>query len=178
VTQEQPGEAPEQPHQPRSLLWFYVLLGSVAAVFALGVVLWPPLRASHWERQVRAAFERGDLQAAGEALDKLEAIGPPARGAFARLLAPNGAWYRGQVIQDVGRRENRWLLPLVVRLVREDRDPAPVYLALAAAESMSGRIFLDRDFLPRTREQGSAVEQGRARLLDWWERDGRQKHGD
>ena len=166
------------PHRVRSLLWFYVLLGAAAAVFALGVVLWQPLRASHWERRVRDAFDRGDLQAAGDALDKLEAIGPAARGAFARLLAPNGAWFRGQIIQDVGRRENRWLLPLVVRLVREDRDPAPVYLALAAAESMSGRLFLDRDPLPRSREEDSAVEQGRGRLLEWWAREGRDRFGD
>jgi hypothetical protein len=172
-----PGEVPGPPRPARSLVWFYVLLGAAAALFALGVLLWHPLRASYWERQVRAAFERGDLKAAADALDRLEDMGPRARAAFARLLAPNGAWYRGPIIQDVGRRENRWLLPMIVRLVREDRDPGPAYLALSAAEDMTGKIFIDRNFLPRSREQGSAVDQGRERLLEWWDREGRDKHG-
>lgn len=172
-----PEDAEIVPPRSRSLLWFYLALGLVAGLAVFAAWIWKPLRAAHWERRVRAAYERGDVKAGADALDKLEALGPAARGAFGRLLAPNGAWYRGQIAQLAGRRENKWLLPVLVRLVREDRDPAPVYLALAAAESMSGKIFLDRDFLPRTREQGSAVAQGRDKLLDWWEREGRAKYG-
>jgi len=174
-----PPESPDGaggPAKDRSLVGFYLALGLVAGLAVFAAWIWNPLRAARWERQVRAAYERGDVKTAADALDKLEAIGPAARPAFERLLAPNGAWYRGQIAQLAGRRENKWLLPVMVRLVREDRESAPVYLALAAAEGMSGRIFLDPGFLPRSRELGPAVAQGRERLLEWWEREGRDKY--
>lgn len=160
---------PEPPVGDRSLAGFYLALGLVAGLAVFAAWVWNPLRAAHWERQVRSAYERGNVKAAGDALDKLEALGPAAKAAAGRLLAPNRAWYRGQVIQALDRKENRWLLPALVRLAREDGDRAVVFLAVRSAESISGRIF----FLaaPET-----TTESGRARLLDWWDREGRDKY--
>jgi hypothetical protein len=77
------------------------------------------------------------------------------------------------VIQDIGRKENRWLLPALARLAREDRDTAVVHLAVSAAEPMSGRIFF-----PLTPTAGRpAIEEARERFIDWWERDGRARYG-
>ena len=166
-------DAAEPRPRERSLVWFYVVLGLAAAILAGGALAWKPLEAAHWERRTREAFERGDVRSAGDALDKLEALGPAARAAAGRLLAPNGAWYRGQVIQDIGRKENRWLLPALVRLAREERDTAVVHLAVSAAEPMSGRIFF-----PLTPTAGrTGVEEARGRFIAWWERDGQAKYG-
>lgn len=167
----------EPPRRERGLLWFYLLLGLVAGVFAFFVLAWKPLRANQWERQVRAAFERGDVKAAGDALDKLDDLGPAADRAVGRLLAPNGAWYRGQVIHSLARKENRWMLPALVRLAREDNDTGMVHLAIAAAESMSGRLFVSDLSTTASDRPGRRTEAARAKFLDWWEREGRDKFG-
>jgi hypothetical protein len=163
----------ELPGRERSLLWFYLLLALAAGAFAFFALAWRPLRAGHWERQVRAAYERGDVKAAGKALDKLDALGPAARAAVGRLLLPNGAWYRGQVVQELGRKENRWMLPALVRLAREDGDAAVVRLAISAAESMSGRIF----FPPVGGLDRAGLDEARSKLREWWDREGRAKFG-
>jgi len=170
-----PGAAPAR---ERGLGWFYALLALTAGLFAFGALAWRPLKAAYWERETRAAYERGDVKAAADALDRLEAMGPAAGAAAGRLLAPNGAWYRGQVLQNLNRKENRWLLPALVRLARDENDSGVAMLAVSAAESMTGRIFLPvwgQAVPPHSRD--SQLEAARARLIDWWEGEGRRKYG-
>ncbi|HOX08835.1 MAG TPA: hypothetical protein PK280_20745 [Planctomycetota bacterium] len=172
-----PAPEGEPRRQERGLLWFYLLLGLAAAVFAAGALAWRPLRASQWEGRARAAYERGDVKAAGDALDALDALGPAAGPAVGRLLEPNRAWYRGQVIQQLGRKENRWMLPALVRLARHDTDAAVVRLSVSAAESMSGRIFFPLSTPPGAAGGAAAgLDEARRRLIDWWEAEGSRRH--
>ena len=173
-------ESPEAGRPPPSLTWFYVTVGIVAALFAAATWGWKPAQVSYWERRALRAYERPDLAAADDAVEKLAGVGRPARAAFERMLAPNANWYRGRVVQMLGRRANRWALPVIVRLVREDRDAGVRFMALAAAETITGKAFFSAEFVVgRSTGAGFApgVEQARQQLLDWWDAEGRSRYG-
>lgn len=157
----------------RGLFWFYTALGVIAALAAATLASWKPLEARYHERAARAAYERGDSALAADEIKKLELMGPASRAAFRRLLEPNGPRFRIQVMQCVNRRENRWLLPEFVRLAVEDRDGPVGYLAIKSVESMSGELFYSDLFATG---RPAETQAARAKLIEWWERDGRGKY--
>ena len=173
-------EGSETVQPARSLTGFYVTVGIVATLFALVAWGWKPAQARYWERRALRAYQKPDLAAADDAVEKLAEVGRPARAAFERLLAPNANWYRGRVVQMLGRRANRWALPVLVRLARDDRDAGVRYMALAAAETITGKAFFSAEFVVRRGAQSEfapGVEQARQQLLDWWDAEGRSRYG-
>jgi hypothetical protein len=179
---------PEPADQParhtRSLTGFYIMLGVVAALVGAGAWVWKPALVKYHESRVRALLSSEGVSGRKSSEDervilKLAEIGPASLPAFERMILVERLPGSDELIYlGLDRREQTWAMPLLARLLVEHEVPVLDYHALNAAETLSQRMFFDRDFTPRnSRDFRGDVERARQEFLAWWEREGQAQYG-
>jgi hypothetical protein len=187
-------EAAGQPARGRSLVGFYIAIGVVAALVLLGAWLQAPLRIWYWEGAVRRACaaserlspydSRGTLPIR-QAARGLAMVGPQARPALDRVLRDpelsNSEW----ILWGIQDADAAWALPLVVREAEAQEyydDIAATALvvagSLARQEFVNSKAVYDLMHTDSGKNLYKVIGPGRARLLDWWEREGKAKYGE
>ena len=173
------------PRTRRGMLAFYVGIGAVLALFVGGWFAWTPLRIWYWEQKASSADTGGSnfipLGLAGwpvspgnpctDAVSSLVAVGPQSLPAIRRLLHGTDQKRTLCVLAALRDPKSVWALPVLVELVRDDRDATARYWAMRAAAGASGNAF------PIFLSGMGSEEEDHQRLLRWWEREGKAKYG-
>ena len=184
------GSMPEASDPPakhgRSLTGFYLAAGLTALLLGLGAWASTPLRIWYWERAVRDACwtskrPRGLFRETEKRATRLARVGPASLPAFERLLRDEDIGNRHEILLGLRDADATWAMPLVVEVARKGDRDLPGWAILVAC-SLAKRAFADEKDLEVCLHQVPNnlhvfVPEGRAKLFDWWEREGKARYG-